>query len=287
MIGQHPQLAGLPELKLFCCETIGELEASLPSYWINRGITHRSPGLVRAVAQFEFGDQSLQSLNSARRWLRDRAHWTGADVLDVLLTRLTPRTAVEKSPDNVTDPTALSRLLSAYPAARYLHLTRHPLSTQRSMQEYRQRIVPEYPREGEPMYGIASWYETHRRICELGVTLSPERYMRVRAEDVLNDSERYLGVIAEWLGVRTDTAAIEAMKRPEESPFAHVKIADAGVSGGNDPGFLNNPTPRRVEVSSTLEAPRGWSADPSLWEMVVVLANHLGYFDEGGKQKSC
>ena len=280
MIGQHPQLVGLPELKLFCCDTIGELEASLPSYWINRGVTHRSPGLVRALAQFEFGDQSLQSLDSARRWLQDRAHWTGADVFDVLLTRLTPLTAVEKSPDNVSDPASLSRLVSAYPGARYLHLTRHPLSTQRSMQEYRQRIVPEYPQDGEPMYGIASWYETHRRICELSAALSQERYLRVRAEDVLNDSEPQLRAIAKWLGIRTDDEAIDSMKRPEESPFAYLKIADAGVYGGNDPGFLSHPTPRRVEIPSALEPPRGWSAEPATWDMVVALANHLGYFDE-------
>jgi len=55
MIGQHPELAGLPELKLFRYRTIGELERSLPPYWIERGFTHRSPGLVRALAQLEFG----------------------------------------------------------------------------------------------------------------------------------------------------------------------------------------------------------------------------------------
>ena len=62
MIGQHPDLAGFPELKLFCCETMGELEDSLPRYWLERGVTHRSPGLVRAVAEFEFGGQTLESL---------------------------------------------------------------------------------------------------------------------------------------------------------------------------------------------------------------------------------
>ena len=57
MIGQHPALTGLPEL--FCYPTIGELEASLPSYWRERGVTHRSRGLVRAVAQLEYGGQQL------------------------------------------------------------------------------------------------------------------------------------------------------------------------------------------------------------------------------------
>ena len=36
MVGQHPELAGLPELKQFAYDTIGELEASLPPYWAAR-----------------------------------------------------------------------------------------------------------------------------------------------------------------------------------------------------------------------------------------------------------
>src|SRR5204863_3758237 len=91
MIGQHPDLAGLPELKLFCGDTIGELEASLPQFWRDRGVTHRSPGLVRALAEFEFGGQTAQSLAAARAWLEDRLDWSGSDVLDVLLERLHPR----------------------------------------------------------------------------------------------------------------------------------------------------------------------------------------------------
>jgi Sulfotransferase family len=280
MIGQHPELVGLPELKLFCCRTIGELEASLPSYWINRGVTHRSPGLVRAVAEFEFGDQTLESLSLARAWLQDRTHWSGLDVLDVLLARLSPRIAVEKSPENVLEDTSLMRMTSAYPKARYLHLTRHPVTTQRSMQEHRKRTVPADPQDGEPMFGIASWYDTHRRILHFGATLPPDRYMRIRAEDVLNDTESQLPAIARWLGVCSDASAIEAMKHPEASPFSTFRTADSGIVGGNDPGFLRDPTPHRAEVPSTLEPPDGWEADALVWRMVGDLANRLGYCGE-------
>ena len=108
MIGPHPELAGLPELKLFCCETIAELEASLLRFWFDRGVTHRSPGLVRALAEYEFGGQTAEALCAARGWLRERAEWSGADVLDFLLEKLHPRTAIEKSPDNRShvDPVA-------------------------------------------------------------------------------------------------------------------------------------------------------------------------------------
>lgn len=280
MIGQHPDLAGFPELKLFTYETIGELEASLPEYWINRGVTHRSPGLVRALAEFEFGDQTLKALSAARTWLQARRHWSGADVFDQLLARVNPRIAVEKSPENVLTDEALARMSAAYPNARYLHLTRHPLTTQRSIQEHRKRTVPEDPQEDEPMYGIASWYSIQRRILTFTATLPVDRYRRVRAEDVLNDAESQLQAIAEWLGVRTDASVIEAMKHPEASPFASFHTADSGIAGGNDPGFLHDPIPRRAEIPATLEPPGGWVAEPHVWDMVVDLANRVGYFDD-------
>ena len=279
MIGQHPDLAGLPELKLFCCETIRELEASLPRYWMERGVTHRSPGLVRALAEVEFGGQTSDSLSAARAWLRERLDWSGADVLDVLLMRLRPRVAVEKSPDNILDDVGLKRMDAAYPKARYLHLTRHPVTTQRSVQEHRNRTIPTHPLDGEPMSGIGSWYDVHRRILHFAAGLPAERYLRVRAESILNDTTSQLYAIAVWLGIRADDDAIEAMRHPETSPFARFGPAASGVAGGNDPGFLHDPIPRRVEIPCTLEPPEGWVADSSIWKMVADLANRLGYFD--------
>jgi hypothetical protein len=277
MIGQHPDLAGLPELKLFSYRTIGELEASLPSYWIERGFTHRSPGLVRALAQFEFGDQTSESLAAARMWLHRRAHWSGAAVLDVLLARLAPRTAVEKSPENLTTAAALRRLASAYPRARYLHLTRDPVTTQASMAAHLLQTVPEHPRVGEPMAGIAAWHGIHARILRFAAALPGDQMMRVRAEDVLNDAPAQLRAIAAWLRLRTDAAAIEAMCHPEHSPFARFGPPGSGVIGGHDHGFLHDPVPRRVAVSPTIEPPAGWHGEARLWQRTVELAHRLGY----------
>jgi hypothetical protein len=127
------------------------------------------------------------------------------------------------------------------------------------------------------MSGIAAWFETHRRILRFAATLSSDRYMRVRAEDVLNDMRKRLRAIAAWLELRTDPPAIEAMTHPETSPFAGFAPACSGVIGGTDPTFLGDPIPKRVKVPSTIDKPPGWSEEPSLWQMVVDLANHLGY----------
>lgn len=277
MIGQHPDLAGLPELKLFAYPTVGELEDSLPRYWTLRGVTHRSPGLVRAVAQCRFHGQDLESLALARAWLKDRRHWDGASVLDCLLETLAPRAGVEKSPENALTNEALDRLSSAYPRACYLHLTRHPVTTQRSAEEHWNRVIPGHPQSGEPMAGIAAWVETHSRILRFAASLGRGHYLRVRAEDALNDSRRTLGLIADWLGVSGAAGAVEAMLHPELSPFACFGPEGSGVTGGHDPGFLRSPAPRRVEVPLRVEQPAGWIENGVLWRETVELARRLGY----------
>ncbi len=277
MLGQHPQLVGLPELKLFAYPTMAELEASLPRFWIERGLTHRAPGLVRALAEFLFDGQTPAALTAARSWLRARASWSGADVLDCLLARLAPRIAVEKSPETVETGAALERAAAFYPQARYLHLTRHPLATQRSIAQHLDRIAPGSGQRDQPMAGVAAWYETHRLILRFAATLPAARYRRVSAEAVLNDPVAQLGAVAGWLGLRTDPEAIAAMRHPEHSPFARLAPAESGVAGGNDPAFLRDPIPHAVPIERGLDPPPGWSAGPSAWERVVILARYLGY----------
>jgi Sulfotransferase family len=277
MVGQHPRCASLPELKLFAYDTIGQLEASLPVYWSDRGITHRSPGLVRAIAHFEFGAQDSASMLAARAWLRDRSDWSGAQVFDVLLTRLSPRLAVEKSPENVEDDAALQRLAASYPQARFMHLTRHPVTTQQSLGKHLNHTIPGFVLPGQPAFGIAGWVSTQCRILAFAATLPESRYLRVRAEDVLNDPHSQLASIASWLELETSPDAIEAMLHPERSPFARPGPIGSGVVGGNDPAFLADPVPHRAALPPTVEPPEGWVENSSLWEMTLDIAARLGY----------
>jgi Sulfotransferase family len=277
MLGQHPSLAGLPELKLFAYSTVGELEASLPQYWIERGITHRSPGLIRAIAELLFGDQSCASLEKARAWLGARPMWSGGQILDVLMECTYPRVCVEKSPESVESDAALERLAVAYPRARYLHLTRHPITTESSIATHRERLMSGWGAAGRPMIGIAAWSATHWRILQFAKGLPVQRYLRLRAEDILNDAVSHLAAIAGWLGLRTDRVAIESMQHPERSPYACAAPEGSGLLGGNDPAFLHDPRPRTVPMPSGLQKPHGWSASESDWQLVVELAAELGY----------
>jgi hypothetical protein len=277
MIGQHPALFGTPELKLFAYPTLADLDASLPTEARRRGFTHRSPGLVRAVAELEFGAQTRQALTAAGRWLAERGDWTGADVLDLLMARISPRAVVEKSPEHVSEPGALARLAAAYPRAWYIHLIRHPVGTIRSMHEHLLRNLPGYPAGDFMRDCIAAWLDAHHRIVAFASRVPAERWLRLRAEDVLNDPTPHLVAVANWLEIASEAGAIDAMRHPERSPFACFAPAASGVSGGSDPAFLRDPRPHRVVEERNVDPRQLRSADPALWAKVQRATHELGY----------
>jgi sulfotransferase family protein len=277
MIGCHPQLYGLPELKLFLFPTVGELDASLPDGARRRGFAHRSPGLVRAVAELEFGSQSRAALCDALVWLQERRHWLGANVLDHLMRHVEPLVAVEKSPEHVDDPRTLARVVHAYPRARYIHLVRHPAPTIHSMNQHLKRS---YPGRGEVdfvAHCAQSWVSSNETIISTTRGLPPERRLLIKAEDLLNDPVPHLSAVAVWLGLRADDAAIEAMLHPERSPFASFAPSESGVSGGNDPTFLASPQPHAIESPANLKDVDELSDDPRAREAIRRLATAFGY----------
>ncbi len=75
MIGQNPDAYGVPELNLFISKTMEDfvLECS--------GMKQiQLHGLLRTVGQLYAGEQSLHSIEMARRWIARRLTRTTADV---------------------------------------------------------------------------------------------------------------------------------------------------------------------------------------------------------------
>jgi len=231
------------------------------------------------LAEYLFGRQDAAGLTAAREWLAARRDWPGEAVLDVLLAEVSPRLAIEKSPENAASDEALARLVDAYPAARYIHLTRDPAATQRSMQAHWARVMPEHPLEGQPMLGFAAWVDVNRRILGFTERLPPGQVLRLRAEDVLDGSPAGLRDVVSWLGLDGTPAAIEAMAHPEASPFARPGPKESGIIGGYDPGFLEAPVLRSLATPPPLRRPEDWAGHDALWEMVEDLAARLGYAD--------
>jgi Sulfotransferase family len=246
MIGEHPELYAFPELHIFVSDTVQDvidLERSR-----NKLHAGGPPGLLRTLAQIHDGVQTNGTVFRAIGWLNERRNWSTKKLMDYLLEAVSPKMGLEKSPVTSKKRAFLDRIYAYYPNAYYLHLTRHPISTRSSWKEFAEKKASRRKQGGrsEAVDRLIGWYHMHKNILQFTATLSLGQTLRVKGEDIISEPEIYLPQIAEWLGIRTDSYAIEAMKHPENSPYACMGPDVA--RGGNDPKFMRSPKLRGGRV---------------------------------------
>jgi hypothetical protein len=278
MLGQHPQMYGLPETYLFTSQTMGE-------WWASHCGSDRIDGLSRAVAQVLFRGQTEEGIRLAHQWLR-RPNRRTADVMRDLAGKVAPLMLVEKTPQASERVDHLQRIDAQFPAARFLHLLRHPLGHVLSRLERRlknwQKTAPEMDIvQVAQRFGGADpqmlWLHCNRNIVSFLNGVNPDRHMRVRGEDLLGDPDKHLRDIAVWLNLRSDPDAIEAMKHPERSPFARFGPPNAPMGG--DENFFGQPALRPVrQIAQSLDGPVPWRRDGQGFRPVIRdLARRFGY----------
>jgi hypothetical protein len=282
MLAGHPQIYGFPELVLFTTQTVGQLLAahsragSATAEEVSRLWTHgHISGLVRAIAQLHDGSQNPEAISRARAWLERRPSWPTTRLMDHLLDLIRPRIGLEKSPDTLGSMQALRRCVAAYPDARFIHLTRHPVSAQRSMRERLTLVWPASSKLALTVAAASQWYTGNLRAARVLADLPTERWLRIRAEDLLTDPVGILTEILRWLELDDDDRILRLMHCPERWQFAHS--GPAGELFGGDPKFFRDPRLR------PLPAPRPAESDPArelpepMRRKITELAGYLGY----------
>lgn len=286
MLGQHPAHYGLPELNLGLADTVGA--------WLRISGGGRRPlahGLLRTLAQVVGGAQTVEQVEAALAWLTANSEMPMEELAALLRAEIAPRALVEKSPLMTTRPVYLQRVLRQFPDARFIHLTRHPRTACDSMLKWqayasllRMGGAESYDRRSDPPVfdPQVHWYLTNALVVEMLDTLPPERWRRLRGEDVLEDPARSLGEICDWLGVDTGPEAIADMLHPEASPFAVTGPPNAPLGG--DPGFFSSPALRPFSApDASLAGPLPWRPDGAgLSDAVVAMAQTFGYDDAPG-----
>src|SRR5438067_817358 len=196
MLGQHPQLYGLPETNLFAARTVGDWWAHCSR--IGSPMLH---GLLRAIAQIHFGAQTEETVKLATGWIKRRAHFTTGFLLEDIAKKVRPRAVVDKSPNIVRRVAFMRRAYSMFPQAKFIHLLRHPRGQCESVMrfyEHRKSFGPVPPshwlmdlmtepgerrrrrRESgilDPQHG---WLALHTNIVEFRDPVPEGQRMRVR-----------------------------------------------------------------------------------------------------------
>lgn len=275
MIGNHPEMIGLAETNLLAAETYEELEIA---YLIDQRFQH---GLLRSVAELGLGGQTEETIELAKSWLSENEPVRTADIFRDLMAMAEPRHVIDTSILYVFRPGILDRIVESFPEACYLHLSMHPRLTCESI--YRTRKAASDSHLGRQASGSnmemnpeTMWMQPHIRILDATEALPSEQKLFMRGEDLLSRPEPSLRLISDWLGIRSDEDAIEAMMHPEESPFAVFGPENAAL--GNDPHFLENPALAPFhEQPSDLDSPLSWDDELLFDDNLKELARSFGY----------
>ena len=281
MVGQHPQLLGLPELNLFNVRLLKDLWRRV-SHEIG-GDTNRRHGLLRAVAEIYGGEQTSATITMATHWAAARENMSTGEVFQELCRKIYPLIPVEKSPAYTISLTRLKRILRACPDARFIHLVRHPIPQGISVMNLNNGVFAlfvnaiEFEENRAIIEPQIAWHDININILNFLDMVPREQQIRIQGESFMVEPEAHLKKICQWLGLRDDPAAIEEMMHPENSPFACFGPVSALF--GNDPNFLRGPSfrPHTPKVPS-LHAPLPWRDDgKGLRQEVVDLAREFGY----------
>ena len=176
MIGQHPQAFGLPEVNLFIAETLDQLCQKATQQ--RQFLIH---GLLRTVAHLYAGEQTVESIAMAWRWINRRREMTTGAIYRELCRKVAPRRLVDKSPTYSQSAEILERIEREFPDAQYLFLTRNPIDQGNSMiqspQGFMQLLVSrsldfnENPPRVEPQF---QWLQNASRHSQLSESATGE-----------------------------------------------------------------------------------------------------------------
>jgi len=281
MVGQHPQLFGLPELNLFNVKQIKDLWRRVSNEV--GGDSNRRHGLLRAVAEIYGGEQTTATIEMAQHWAAARENQTTGQVFQELAARLHPLIPVEKSPAYTISLKRMTNILEACPDARFIHLVRHPVPQCTSVMNLNKGVFAlfvnsfEFKENRAVVEPQIAWHDININILNFLEMVPEDHQIRLKGEDFMAHPHEHLKMICRWLGVRDDEEAIEEMMHPERSPFACFGPISALF--GNDPNFLRGPafrqhTPRTPPLDSTLP----WREDgKGLRPEVIALAREFGY----------
>lgn len=279
MLGQHPEVHSVPEINLFCRGTMKDFLQYSVGRW-----QYMLHGLWRCVAQLYAGEQTMESVEMARRWVQARTDLTTQEVYEELCQKVAPLHLCDKSPAYAKSPRAMERMKKGFPNALYIYMTRHPREQGKSVLSAPQALGTliasdsiDYDVDPPTIDPQFVWYETQMMVLNFLEGIPPERQYRIRGELLLADPKNQLEKICSFLGITWSEENYAAMCRTEEGVYANM--GPYGCMWGNNPGFQKSPAFRpSKEKPSTLEGPLPWRRDLKPFHPEVSsLARELGY----------
>jgi hypothetical protein len=278
-LGQHPDAYATPGLHLLTRPIVRESVA-----FAQGGPTAKVHGLLRTIAQLYSGEQTIESIDMARRWLRRRSESPGSDVQRELCRRIAPRTLVERCAVDAATAAILPTLVAAFPHARFIYLVRHPFAQGRAMLSDLESVgaLMRRPADAEVKKASAvdpqfAWFEAQVAILDFLDARPKDLQWHLRVEDLAAHPAALLRDLCEWLGLTWSPEILAAMLAFEHSPF--YRAGPYNAPAGYDPALRTlSPWRPLPDEEIPLEGALPWRKDKrGLAPHILELAQALGY----------
>ncbi|MEO1554833.1 MAG: sulfotransferase [Pseudomonadota bacterium] len=232
-LGRHPDAYDLPQLNV-------ELEATVYDLVFDM-IGPRSAqlhGTLRALALLLSGEQSMTSIDMARRWLMRRLARPSAEVATWMLSQLAPQRAVVPVSGGLFTTRSRARLAETYPGADLVIVRRSPA-------RFHAAVMADHAGAAATLLGAYTGsdgtpatpdpmqlWEMAEDAMEALVALMPRaRVVDVVPETLAETPLAELHRLADALGLSTASQDVAAMLHPQASPFAGPGPYGAHSSG--------------------------------------------------------
>jgi hypothetical protein len=271
LLAQHPHAYVTPGLNLQFKQTIGDL------LQYRRTAHETTDGLLRTIAQLFAGEQTMDSIEMAKRWLRRRKFASSEDVMKELCEKVSPARLIDRWLFRAREAELLSKVGTDFPNAQFLHLTRHPVAQGMAILQSVEGIADLWSEESldrsskfpalDPQY---AWFNAQATIMEFSDSLLPGQYLQIRIEEVMARPEDCLRKLCDWLELPHGIA-----RRARDWPFASPGPYNAPGGMEWEPASDTQQLPDRPR---TLSESLPWMKKKvGLAEPVKILAKALGY----------
>lgn len=306
LLGSHPDLFGAPHLNLLPFEYGWQYQSycSIPR-------DTNAHGLLRLLGHLTTGEQTLQSIQMARRWLNFRRDRTTGEIYSEIASLVAPRILVDYSPLHAQNLEAMRRVCAQFPLSPVIHLYSNPKTQSESValaawqamranQPYWRDRGPRHPcmdsyevaeqfidwSHEPPVFDPQfAWYRTQQAAITLFDELPKERCFDLSAESLVSDPTSALTSLLTHIGVAVDAKTISEMLSNQErlfsvpGPFAATSGVDFDMVGKS----VSDMTSQVLSHAPVnCREPLKWRGDGGVFvPQVIELAGKLGFHMKG------
>ncbi len=302
LLGAHPELQGAPHLNLLPFEYTWQ--------YLTYCVVPRDTnihGLLRFLGQTLLGEQTMQSVQAARRWANIRRERTTDDLYTELSSLVAPLRLVDYSPLHAQNLEVMRRVAAKRPEAPIIHLVSNPVTQgQRLAPAVWQTIntsLGHWSDRGEnhpcmdpyeigeqfidwsstpPVFDPQfAWYRTQTAARQLFDELPGDRCIRLTTETLMADPAGALAEILPKIGVASDATVIAEMLKDRDRTYSLP--GPFGNTVGVDYEMLGKSVSEVAQLGAanpvvTADAPLEWRGDDDVFQRQVIdLAAELGY----------